>query len=314
MAKLLAHWDRTTRPELGDALAALVGRSDDEVDGIRRLFDEIYAPPPPLAAAAADRRRIRSPWLRRYAWSLAAVGALVMLVWPRPSRLPAAGSDPGTARTGRPAGRHTDRTCDAVTLPPPPRSESAAGAERVERRPAAEALGGGFLVALALFWSMKVRDDTARVAREAWSAVRARAAGSVPFQRDRARPSGATAESRCRGRRHAARPRVQQASAQARELDVPRNAAGDAAPRADADAGHASRGASLRRSWSCRTCRQEMRLWDAKVEGFLSDLRRQGVALQRMYFDGDLTRRLRSPHRPATSMDTVLRASLTRRC
>src|SRR5688572_12571720 len=42
MANLLAHWDRVYASELGDAVAALIGRNEDEVAGIRRLFDEMY--------------------------------------------------------------------------------------------------------------------------------------------------------------------------------------------------------------------------------------------------------------------------------
>ena len=56
LAALLERWDRTHVSELGDALAALIGRGDDEVYGIRRLFIEVYAPAPP----AANRSRISS--------------------------------------------------------------------------------------------------------------------------------------------------------------------------------------------------------------------------------------------------------------
>ena len=41
LAKLLERWDRTNLTELRDALAALIGRSEDEVQGIGRLFDEL---------------------------------------------------------------------------------------------------------------------------------------------------------------------------------------------------------------------------------------------------------------------------------
>ena len=52
---------------------------------------------------------------------------------------------------------------------------------------------------------------------------------------------------------------------------------------------------------------QEMRLWDAKVDTFLADLRRQGISLECWYFDGDLRRASERPHRPANGVDRVLR-------
>ncbi len=74
---LLEHWDRTNVMEFGDALAALVGRSEDEVLGIRHLFADIYLrpplPPQPLAAAPVPISTAR------WAWSLAAGAAAMVL-------------------------------------------------------------------------------------------------------------------------------------------------------------------------------------------------------------------------------------------
>src|SRR5580765_1700982 len=77
LARLIEHWDRSNADEFGDALAALVGRSQEEVLGIRHLFDEIYLQPPlpprPLAAAPAQISAAR------WAWSLAAGAAAIVL-------------------------------------------------------------------------------------------------------------------------------------------------------------------------------------------------------------------------------------------
>src|SRR6266852_4647570 len=77
LAKLLQRWDRTNRDELRDALAALLGLNDSEVDGIRRLFDEVYprpAPPPPPPPPD-------DPWslVRRWSWTASALGAMAIV-------------------------------------------------------------------------------------------------------------------------------------------------------------------------------------------------------------------------------------------
>jgi hypothetical protein len=53
---------------------------------------------------------------------------------------------------------------------------------------------------------------------------------------------------------------------------------------------------------------QEMDLWSGKVNALLADLRRQGIALQMYYVDGDFSRVSERPHRPAVPLESVLRA------
>src|SRR5262249_35390692 len=53
-------------------------------------------------------------------------------------------------------------------------------------------------------------------------------------------------------------------------------------------------------------CR-DMRLSRTKVEGFLVDLRRQGIAIERWYFDGDLRSVGHRPYRPELRIDDLLR-------
>src|SRR3954470_24744288 len=83
LAQLLDRWDRTHAEELADAIAALIARNEEESQGVRQLFVEIYLEPavtraePPAAAAA-------SPTLRRRIWLLApalAVALIVVAVW-----------------------------------------------------------------------------------------------------------------------------------------------------------------------------------------------------------------------------------------
>ena len=192
-----------------------------------------------------------------------------------------------------------------MTVPPPPAPDLPPPPRRVERRPAAEALGGVFLVALAVFWSMKVRDDRRAWAREAWSAVRAPLPGPYHFNeivRDRSTrlpKSDVEDAATLLGR-------VFSRNAQARELDVPRTLRATLRRGLMPTLVHKPRRVAETILVLQDVC-QEMRLWDPKVEAFLRDLRRQGISLQRMYFDGDLSRLSDRPHRPASAIETVLR-------
>jgi len=305
-ANLLQHWDGTSAPELGDALAALIGRSDDEVEGIRRLFKEVYAPPPrlpaPVETAAAPDPVAR---LRRHSWSLAAVGAAVLLILvgvttgPRPAPLssPAAVVVPPVT---------TSNQDQAVTVPPPPEPALPDEPMRVERRPAIVTTGAAFLGALAIFWAMKTREDRRAWLREAWSRIRASLPGPYHYTevlRDRpVRLPKSDVEDAA-----TMLGRVFNIKAQARALDIPRTL------RTTLRRGLMPTLVSKPRRTAetlliLQDVSQEMTLWGAKVEAFLRDLRRQGVALQRMYFDGDITRLSDRPHRPAASIEAVLRA------
>src|SRR5262245_65632792 len=78
LANLLNRWDRTNPEEFGDALAALVGRSEEEVAGIRRLFAEIYLrPPQPIPTEAPPAPPGSVP---RYLWIAAAAVAIVLVI------------------------------------------------------------------------------------------------------------------------------------------------------------------------------------------------------------------------------------------
>jgi hypothetical protein len=305
MATLLGHWDGTNVSEFGDALAALIGRSDDEVEGIRRLFREIYTPPPPPPVVVVPPP-VKLPFLRRHAWALAAGAALVLAIGASVAVI----NQPPDIPTPTPPAVVpeviTANAEQAVIVPPPPEPALPPAPERVERRPASAALGAGFLAALAFFWSMKVREKRRAWLREAWSTMRAALPGPYHFNeivRDRpARLPKTDVEDAA-----TLLGRVFSTRGLAKALDVP------ATLRATLRRGLMPTLVSKPRRIAesilvLQDVCQEMRLWDGKVEGFLADLRRQGIALQRMYFDGDLTRVSDRRHRPAVSLESVLRA------
>jgi hypothetical protein len=304
MAALLEQWDRTHLTEFGDALAALIGRNAEEVDGIRRLFVEVYSPPPPRPRPPTPTELNPLPFWRKRAWALALVAALVLIVsagvrfFQTEPVLPAE-QPPVVPPVIAPS------FDDAVTIPPPPPPELPVAPRRVERRVAVEVLAATFLSALALFWSMKVREQKRAWLREAWSAVRATLPGPYHYEelvRDqpaRLARSDVDDAATLLGR-------VFNRIGQARELDVPRSLRATlrhgllpvliTKPRRIAET-----------VVVVQDVCQEMRLWQPKVEAFLADLRRQGVLLQRVYFDGDLSRVSDRPHRQTIPLETFLR-------
>jgi hypothetical protein len=303
LAALLQQWDRTHVSEFGDAVAALVGRSAEEVDGIRRLFAEVYAPTPPPVVLAPSVPTNPMPFWRSRAWSLALIGAAVLLVSIgvrlfQTEPTPPAGQPPVVPPVIAPS------FDDAVAIPPPPAPELEVP-QRVERGLAVELLAGSFLTGLAFLWAMKIRERKRAWLREAWSAVRGTLPGPYHYQeivRDqpaRLPRSDVDDAATLLGR-------VFNRIGQARELDV-----------------LLTLRATLRRGllpvlitkprriaetvFVVQDVCQEMRLWEPKVEAFLADLRRQGILLQRVYFDGDLSRVSDRPHRQARLLETFLR-------
>ena len=137
MANLLEHWDRTNVLELGDAIAALVGRSDDEVEGVRRLFRELYVPLPPRAPAVAEAPPASLSLLRRHAWAIAAADA------PTIARTTNSGPD-GTWMAGA---AHARR---ARTPPTTPESHARAATWRSTPRGIRQASAGTRMTATAI--------------------------------------------------------------------------------------------------------------------------------------------------------------------
>jgi hypothetical protein len=306
-ASLLRHWDRTKVDELGDALAALVARSDDEVRGIRRLFDEIYAPPPRVVAMpSVAPPRPPLAWLREHTWAVAIAAAVILLLIVGTRRTPPRAVPPAAPASVVPPVSPPRAAGDAVSLPPPPAPDLPPAPRRTERRLAAGLASGMFLLALSAFWFLKIRDDRRVWMRQAWDALRSTLPGPFHYyEAVRERPNrlpktdvedAATLLGR-----------VFSKSGLARELDIARTLRETlrrgllptlvTKPRRVAET-----------ILVVHDLSQEMRIWDAKVHAFLADLRRQGIALNIHYCDSDFSRVSDRPHRPAMALDTLLRA------
>ncbi len=307
LAQLLNRWDRTHAGELCDAIAALIARNEEEAAGIRQLFVEIYLEPPPVRSepAVPPERSGR----RRRLWLLApAVAAVVvaLALWrfshpqpPPPQPVPAPVVVPAQVPGSPPI-------VAPVELPPPPAPALPDPPRRVERQLAVEIVGAAFLTALAVFWALKSRHVTRTWLRDTWASALAALPGPFHFDLVLRDPPG-----------HLPRADVEDAAtvlgraftpdAQARQLDVRRSVR-----------------LTLRRGLMPqlvykprRTAQpilvfqdvcQEMRIWRPKIDTFLADLARQGVPLERWYFDGDPRRVADRPFRATTRLDTVVRA------
>ena len=304
-AQLLARWEGVSVEELGDALAALIARSEEEVEGIRALFAQTYAPLAPTAPSTPVAPPEAAPvaWLRSHAWALAAGAALLLLVLAvvfRPSLQP---TPPDVQSVVPPV--ISPASTEAVTLPPPPAPEMPPPPTHVARTLIASVGSAGFLAALAAFWLMKIREERRAWLSGAWQSVRATLPGPFHFDENvRSIPmrlpkidveDAATLLGR-----------VYSGSSQSRELDIKRTM--EATLRRGLMPTIVTKprrvGEAIFVLWD--VC-QEMRLWEGKVRAFLADLRRQGIALRIYYFDGDLTRLAERPHRQASAIDAVLR-------
>ncbi len=308
LGNLLARWDRTQSEEFGDALAALVGRSDDEVQSIRRLFGELYLRPPvrPAEPEPEPDRVI----LRRWVWMVGAVAAVailaVVLALPRgrsptpeaprraqPTEPPPSVPSPSLA----PLAPVTFPTPSPPVLPDPP--------ARLVRSVAVSVVSIAFLGVLSIFWALKIRETTERWVRETWSAALAALPGPFHFSvvvRQGGSPLPRTdVEDSATILGRAFTP-----DSQARQLDVLRTI-------------HATlrRGLLPQLVFKARRTAQtilvfedvcqDMAMWRSKVNALLSDLGRQGIRLERWYVDGDFRVAADLPHRTPLRFETIVR-------
>ena len=307
LANLLAHWDRTHAEEFGDAVAALVARNEDEVEGIRRLFAEIYLTPPPTARVEPPVA-VPGPVPRRWAWLLAPLGAAAVIgtvLWalyqpppppPQPPvpRPPAAGQDAAPPPVVTP-----------VALPPPSPPPLPAPPKRLERALTSEIVASAFLAALAIFWALKTRHATHAWLRDTWASALAATPG--PYHFDLVLRDPPTRLPRADVEDAATiLGRTFTPDALARQLDVRRSVR-----------------MTLRRGMlpqlvykPRRTAQpilvlqdvsQDMRIWRPKIDTLLADLARQGVPFDRWYFDGDPRHVADLPFRATVGFETVLR-------
>ena len=303
LASLLERWDRTHAEEFGDALAALVARNEEEVLGIRRLFGEVYLAPP-LPSPAAVTPAPRRTFVQRWMWSLAPIAAAAIVaatLWTIYHRPPPAPPPPVETRAPI-AAAGPQPVLAPVVLPPPPAPVLPDPPRRVERGLAAEIVLAAFLAVLAMFWALKTRQTTRTWLRDTWASALAALPGPYHFNlilRDpptRLPRTDVEDAATILGRSFT--PDVQ-----ARQLDVPRSLRLTLRhgllpqlvfrPRRTAQTILVFQDVS-----------QEMLIWRPKVDTFLGDLVRQGVPLERWYFDGD-------PRRVAT-VRTVRRAVRSR--
>ncbi|MEQ1908949.1 MAG: hypothetical protein ABMA15_09000 [Vicinamibacterales bacterium] len=306
LARLLERWDGTSGPEFRDALAALIARTDEEVLAIRRLFEEVFAPPPPLPPRPMPPPP--DPWkaVRTHGWWLAAAAAIIVFaaaMWfsfARPSMTPAAAvvnrtlPDAASPSIARP-----------VDAPPPPAPEPPAPPRPLERRVAISLGSGLFLVALAGFWALKARDARRAWLRRAWSSALAALPGPYHFPLVLRDPI-------------ARLPRIDVEDAatimgraitndlHARQLDVRR-----AVRRTVRNGLMPSFVFKPRRAMHTilviQDISEDMKLWRSKVDLFLTDLRRQGIPLERYYFNADVRRISDAPNRVTTDLEVVFR-------
>jgi hypothetical protein len=304
LGKVLTRLDATDPSQLRDALAAIVARSDDELVSIRALFDEFYREPP--AAIVAPPPPPPPSWWRRHVWVPAALAGAVLLVavlsqvnWrtqapePAPSAAAPAPAPPPAAAP------------DAIVQPQPPTPSDPPSPQSRLVVTAAVLLGATcFAFVLAWAWWAKARAATRRWLREAWSAALGALPG--PYQvalrvRGLASPLPRTAVEDAA----VLLGRIFSSEARARELDV------EATLRLTISRGLAPHFVFTK----VRTARPIVVLqdtgagmdpWNAKVEALLSDLRRQGVALERSYFDGDPRQISVRPHGAWVPLATTL--------
>lgn len=306
LARLVERWDRSNAEEFGDALAAFVGRSEEEVLGIRQLFIEIYleplASPQPTVPPAS---RIATA---RWAWSIAAIAAAAVLaatIWTF-SHPPALAPPPPVEPIGNVAPVvEPQLTVTPVALPPPLAPRLPVPPRLVDRRLTSEFVVAAFLLVLSVFWALKTKETTRTWLRATWASALAALPGPYHFSlmmRDRpARLPRIDVEEAATMLGRTFTPEMQ-----ARELDVRRSVYLTL-----------RRGMMPQLVFKPRRIAQpilvfhdvsdDMKIWRSKVDALLSDLARQGVAFERWYFDGDPRRVADSPHRATLRFDTVTR-------
>ena len=316
VARLLERWDRTDAGELRDALAALIARNDEEVEGIRRLFDELHAPAPTAAPPPPPPPTPSFRWL----WALgalASIAAAAVLIWrmslvtlpvlpPSPAAtLPEALSPIPIPPDAGDIVASTDirrRATVAPSLPPPPGLP--VPPTLLVRAALAETAGVSLLCAFVLFWRLKARRSTHHWLRRAWRS----ALGSLPgpFQpelvvRDVTRrlprldlEDAAMILGRIYG-----------TDARTRELDVRESLRltlkHGLLPHLVYKRLHAAGPLVVVEDIS-----QAMDPWRDKVRALLGDLARQGIPLERWYFDGDPRRLSEKPHGALAPLEYVV--------
>lgn len=296
VARLAARWQGVDRATFRDALAALLARNAEEVQGIRAAFDEwMDVPPPSPPPAPPPQPRARTWHVVALALLLVAGGAggawwlLARYYEMQRKVVVEPGRQPPVPVTERP-------TTPPPVLPVPPRKPAS-------ELPwlAAAAAAAVTLVALGI-WETRSRQK--RWAGKYWRYVLSQEPGPHHYELRLGRPAPALP-----------RDVVEEAATilgRARETDP---ADGDVL---DVDGSlHRTLGAGMAPhlvfapppraapvlvlqdvSW-------QMRPWAAKVDAFAAALRRRGVLIERWYFDGDPLQVSRAPHGRTIALESL---------
>jgi uncharacterized protein with von Willebrand factor type A (vWA) domain len=323
VGKLLARWDSTSREEFRDALAALIARNEAEIYSIRGLFDEFYPAPLP-DQPAKPKARVPAVW--KYgviqvagsarAWRIAAalvaaISAAGLTVWyytdtqiPRlpapPAIVPPLASRPQPFEPGIQSVPETlvqVASVPATELPPPP--------SRVDWRLLGALTAAALVVSMIVLWGGRLRARARQWTADAWQSALASIPGPyhgrlvltdlvyrLPRQ-DLDEAATLLARSFSRAGR-------------GRQLDVQRSL-------------RETLRAGMRPLLIFRPRRvqetilllqdvsQSMTVHSRRVESFVSDLLRQGVALERWYFHGDVSVTSQRPDGPPVALEALAR-------
>ena len=289
VTKLVSRWKGVDRTSFRDALAALLARNAVEVEGIREAFDEWAAaeplplPPPP--------RRVRS-----WTWHIAAVVLIVVaaaayFAWRYERDQP-----PVTNVTPPPATQTVSSRPPPPQLPNPPREPG---------RQMSWFVTGA--IAIAVLLALAVREARRRQmhwTRQYWRHVLANEPGPHHYA-SKAHPSA---------------PPFPRAAIEEVGTILGRAIDADATNSDVLDVEESLR-LTLRAGMApqlkfqppplnvpvlvLRDTAWQMRPWEAKVDYFIRELRRQGVVLEQWFFAGDPRAVSRVPDGPAVGLDTL---------
>lgn len=320
--RLLDRWNETNRDELRNSLAALVARDEDEVRAIRALFEEFYPgdeADPDVTPVRSRPRRVWSvslagnPALWAAAVLVVALAAASTLAWQRLQRQawPAVTSplEPPVAAVARPIpGTTRFETSLDASIAEPPAVNLPAPPTRLDRRMLASLGVGAFALVVLPLWARRMRAATRTWTRHAWSAALAALPG--PFHGsfvlkdlETRLPRADIEEAATILGRSSRTPTTDQRSG---KLDVERSLRRTLAAGMQPHLVFRPRQV-VRPILVLQDVSQPMRVHARRVDGLCRDLGRQGIALERWFFEGDVARVSPRRHGAGTPLEAVLR-------
>ena len=326
LGKLLAQWDSTNRDEFREAIAALVARHEGEVAAIRNLFDDFY---PAHVIPAEGSETPREPERRRQyrgirylrgkgVWRIAVIClglAFAMaltyryyssLDFPAPPAMPllsAAGPQPPVLPTNDPEPPPSITETLVQAAPSPPSPDLQPPESRLNRPLIAALSTAALIVSLLALWGARIRAAARQWTTDAWQAALASLPG--PYHAPLVLKDLVTRLPR-RDVEDAATllARAFSGVGRGKELDVKRSL-------------KETLRTGMRPQLVFRLRRvqqtvlvlqdisQTMQAHTARVESLIVDLRRQGIAIERWYFDGDISVATQRPDGPPVALDVL---------